>query len=250
MRMCEQWWLHCTSQWGWKMSLSDHVYCEAIIFNMAEWVKQRICIKFCTKFGHSLAETILMIQNLWATGDWQLHHDNASTHASYLVQKFFVKHQVTALQLRFGILWLPAFPKTKITFEREAISDRQWDSGKWQLGELCKVPTCLLWRGLRCHCTMYNASCVFFNKYLYVFILHGWISSGQTLYISLKCDNILKQKIFKFGWTFFSAHVTAESLLGRLLYFYICPDHMILFWFIKYLNPAQSTDPKLYVRYL
>ena len=34
------------------------------------------------------------------------------------------------LQPRFGILWLLAFPQTKITFEREEISDHQWDSGK------------------------------------------------------------------------------------------------------------------------
>ena len=32
---------------------------------------------------------------------------------------------------RFGALWLLAFPKTKITFEREEISDHQWDSGKY-----------------------------------------------------------------------------------------------------------------------
>ena len=34
------------------------------------------------------------------------------------------------LQPRFGTLWLLAFPKTKITFEREEISDHWWDSGK------------------------------------------------------------------------------------------------------------------------
>ena len=34
------------------------------------------------------------------------------------------------LQRRFGALRLLAFPKTKITFEREEISDHQWDSGK------------------------------------------------------------------------------------------------------------------------
>ena len=34
------------------------------------------------------------------------------------------------LQPRFGARWLLAFPKTKITFEREEISDHQWDSGK------------------------------------------------------------------------------------------------------------------------
>ena len=34
-------------------------------------------------------------------------------------------------QPRFGALWLLAFPKTKFTFEREEISDHQWDSGKY-----------------------------------------------------------------------------------------------------------------------
>ena len=32
------------------------------------------------------------------------------------------------LQPRFGALWLLAFPKAKITFEREEISDHGWDS--------------------------------------------------------------------------------------------------------------------------
>ena len=28
-------------------------------------------------------------------GEWQLHHDNASAHASHLMQSFLVKHQIT-----------------------------------------------------------------------------------------------------------------------------------------------------------
>ena len=49
---------------------------------------------------------------------------------------FLVKHQITQVtqplkQHRFGTLWLLAFPKTKITFERKEISDCQWDSGKY-----------------------------------------------------------------------------------------------------------------------
>ena len=35
------------------------------------------------------------------------------------------------LQPRFGALQLLTFPKTKITFEREEISDHQRDSGKY-----------------------------------------------------------------------------------------------------------------------
>ena len=32
---------------------------------------------------------------LWATGDWQLHHNNAPAHASHLMHSFLVKHQIT-----------------------------------------------------------------------------------------------------------------------------------------------------------
>ena len=53
------------------------------------------------------------------------------------------------LQPRFGSLWLLAFPKTKITFEREDISYCRWDSGKydgtadsdWENCVGVKVPT-------------------------------------------------------------------------------------------------------------
>ena len=49
---------------------------------------------------------------------WQLHHNNAPTHASRLVQSSLVKHQITQvtqhpLQSRFGTLRLLAFPKVK-----------------------------------------------------------------------------------------------------------------------------------------
>ena len=69
---------------------------------------------------------------LWAAGDWQLHHNNVPAHALRLLQSVLVKHQITQVtQPRFGTLWLLAFPKTKITFEREEISYCQWDSGKY-----------------------------------------------------------------------------------------------------------------------
>ena len=57
----------------------------------------------------------------------------------------------------------------------------------WRLGELCEVPVCLLWRGLKGHCPVYNVSCILY-LYQYIslfFILHGWIPSGQTSYIWL-----------------------------------------------------------------
>ena len=74
--------------------MSEPVHCVAFVFKITERTEQQICIKFCTKLEHSSAETIWMIQKA-ATGDWQLHHDNVSAHASHLVQIFLVKHRIT-----------------------------------------------------------------------------------------------------------------------------------------------------------
>jgi NADPH-dependent 7-cyano-7-deazaguanine reductase QueF len=58
----------------------------------------------------------------------QLHHDNAPAHSATLVQASLTKHYITqvcqpALQPRFGSLRLLAYPKTKITVEREEICE-------------------------------------------------------------------------------------------------------------------------------
>ena len=55
-----------------------------------------------------------------------------------------------------------------------------WWGSWWRLAELCEVPRCLLWRGLRHHCPVYNVSCTYFNICLYFFIVHDWIH--ETLY--------------------------------------------------------------------
>ena len=101
---------------------------------------------------------------------------------------------LSPLQSRFGTLWLLAFPKTKITFEREEISDYWWDSigkydgtadGDW---EKCVRPQrCLLWSGLRHHCPMYNVSYILYllQQMSLFFIVHGWILSEQTCYTGL-----------------------------------------------------------------
>ena len=140
---------------------------------------------------------------LWATGDWQLHHDSKSAHASYLILfrvfwQNIKSHRwlTTTLQPRFVALPLLTFPKTKVIFEREEISDHQWDSGKYKgqmmviptkdfavfwtveemLGEVCEAPRCLLWSGVRYHfpiffgdivSSLFLVSCIFFNKWLY-----------------------------------------------------------------------------------
>ena len=100
--------------------MSEHVYCVAVTFKMTEQVQQQICIKFCVKLEHSSTEIIWMIQKaeLWATGDWQLHHHNVPTHASHFVQSFLEKHQITQVtqppykpELAPCDFWL--FPKLK-----------------------------------------------------------------------------------------------------------------------------------------
>ena len=62
----------------------------------------------------------------------------------------------------------------------------RWDTW-WPLGELCEVPSCLPWRGLRCHCPMYSVSLylVFSSVNISIFHLYGWIPSKQTPYLNL-----------------------------------------------------------------
>ena len=137
MCLCEQW-LHCTSQWGRSMTLSEHVYCVAVTFKMTEQVEQRICIKFCIRLGHSSMETIQMIQkatamgNWWlAASSWQCAHSCIMSCADFFCETSNHPGDSAPLQPRFGTLWLLAFPKTKITFEKEEISDHRWDAGKY-----------------------------------------------------------------------------------------------------------------------
>ena len=69
------------------------------------------------------------IKQLWATGDWQLHHDKAPTHVSYLMQSFL--HNIKSpgdsapLKPKFEAVQLLDFPKTKTTFESEEVPDHQ-----------------------------------------------------------------------------------------------------------------------------
>ena len=68
---------------------------------------------------------------------------------------------------RFSALRLWASPQTKSPLKAkrfQTISEIQENmTGQlmW-LGELCEVPRCLLWRGLRCHCPTYNVPCILY----------------------------------------------------------------------------------------
>ena len=142
------------------MLLSEHVYCVVVAFKMIEWVKQQICIKFFITLEHSSMETIWMIQKAIAMGNWRVTVPSQQCTCSWITShaEFFGKtsnHPGNSglLQPRFGALWLLAFSKIKITFEREEISDYWWDSGKYNrqlmmIGRIVCGPRCLLWRGL------------------------------------------------------------------------------------------------------
>ena len=171
--MCiyEQWRLHCASQWGWKMPLSEHVHCVAVTFKMTEQVEQQICTKFYINLEHSSTEIFGWFRRpqLWAAGDWQLHHDNMPAHASHLMQNVLAKHQITQVTqphyspdlVPFGF-WL--FPKLKspLKGKRFQTVDAIHENPTGQLTELCEARQCLLWRGLRRHCSVYNVSCILF----------------------------------------------------------------------------------------
>ena len=124
---------------------------------------------------------------LWATGDWQLHHDSVPTHTSHLMRFFWEMSdnpgdQSAPLQARFGALWLLAFPQIKITFEREEISDHPWDSGKyygaadgnWE--NSVKSQGAYLegdW-GIIVPCTMFLISCIFHNCLYFSYYMAGY----------------------------------------------------------------------------
>ena len=109
----------------------------AITFKMTEQVEQQICIKFCVKLEHSSAETIWMTQKATAMGNWWLAALSQHAHTCITFSaEFFCETKnhpgdSAPLQPGFSTLWHLAFPQTKVTFEREGISDCWWDSGKY-----------------------------------------------------------------------------------------------------------------------
>ena len=117
---------------GSRPPLSEQVYCVAVTFKMTEQVEQQICIKFCIKLEHS------------SMGNYSDYLEGCSygqlVTGSFITTMHPLTHHVscrvfgktsnqpgdsTPLQPRFGALQLLAFPRTKITFEREEISDHQ-----------------------------------------------------------------------------------------------------------------------------
>ena len=174
MHMYEQWWLPCTSQWGQRMPLSEHLYCVAIALKMPEQVEQQIYIKFCIQLELSSMEHISVIQRATAMGNWwlaassqQFTHSCIISCAEIFGETSNHPGDAAPLLYRFGALWLLASPQTKIAFEGEEISDCGWYSGiydgaDWDNCVHTEVHTegdCVI-----VLCKMFLESCIFFNK--------------------------------------------------------------------------------------
>ena len=112
---------------------------------------------------------------------------------------------LTPLQPRFGALWLLAFPKTKITFEREEIQDNWWDSGKYERAADGNWENCVRSQGAYFEedwgvivlCTMCLVSSIFFNKCLYFSYYMGGHLLDRPL-LSCNISSILPQFFFFF----------------------------------------------------
>ena len=135
-----------------------------------DWVEQWTASNFALSLNTPLWKLFRWFRRpqLWATGDWQLHHDNVPAHASRLVQSSLEKHQVTQVtQPPYSPDLVPAtYSFSRNVWKGNAFRllmrfRKVWWGSYWQLGELCEVPRCLLWRALRCQCSVYNVSCIF-----------------------------------------------------------------------------------------
>ena len=213
------------------MSLSVHVYCVAIAFKMTEWAKNEYTSHFALSFNISLWKLFRWFRRpqLWATGDWQLHHNNAPAHASHLMQSFLVKHQITQVtQPSYSPDLVPCdfwlFPKLKspLKWKRfQTISEIQENT----MGQLMairrtvwgpKVPTL---KGTEAslsyvQCFLYLVSS---SVSVSIFIFHGWIPSGQALYM---CVYVYTLYTYIFSWQrnhFMLLSICAHFSLGRLV---------------------------------
>ena len=87
-----------------------------------------------------------------------------------------------SLDLVLCDFWL--FPKLKSPLKGKRFQTVSEIQENTVTGELCEVPRCLLWRGLRHHCPMYHVSCILYlvQSVSLFFIWCGWILSGQISY--------------------------------------------------------------------
>ena len=158
---------------------------------MTKRVEQQICIIL------ALSLNLLHRNNLddsegCTCGQAEIGHVTTTTHLHmhHIACRVFLQNNnhtgdSAPLQPRCGALWPLAFPKTKITFEREEISDHQRDSGKYNRVADGDRKNCTRSQGAYFEgdqgvivlCTMFLVS-----PSVSVFIFHtSWlVPSGQT----------------------------------------------------------------------
>ena len=133
------------------MPLSDYVYHVAATFKMTEQVEQWMCIKFCVKLEHCSMETIWMIPKSTAMSNWWLvtSSQNAAGHASCLVQRFLVKHQITQVtqssyssDLSPCNFWLYSKLKSPLKGKRFQTIDEIQENTTGQLMEIGRTVWC------------------------------------------------------------------------------------------------------------
>ena len=124
-----------------------------------------------------------MIQKATAMGNWWLAASSRQRTRSCITShaEFLAKHQIIQMtqapyspDLAPCDFWL--FPKLKSPLKGmrfQTVNEIQENTtGQLMgIGELCEVPKCLLWRGLRHHCPMYNVSCVLYLQYMSLFFI-------------------------------------------------------------------------------
>ena len=136
-----------------------------------------------------MTKTAAAMGSWWLAASSQQHaHSCITSRAEFSGETSNHQGDSAPLQPRFGALQLLAFPKTKITFEREEISGHQWDSGKYNRAADGDWENYVRSQGAYFEgdwgvivlCTMFLVS-----PSINISICHSacWILSGQTLYI-------------------------------------------------------------------
>ena len=182
---------------------------------MTERVEQRICIRFCIKLEHSSTETIWMIQKATAMGNWCLAASLGQGLWLNFMQSFLVKHQITQVtqphyspDLAPCNVWI--FPKLKSPLKGKRFQTVD-EIQKNTMGQLMGIgtvqgPKIPALKGTEVslsyvQCFLYLVSS---SINVFIFISHGWIPSGQTLYIMIVFIYVKNLLFFSFlaaNWT-------------------------------------------------
>ena len=156
---------------------------------MTKQVEQWICIRLCVKLEHSSMETIWMIQKAMAQmlQRWSIickSNPRCVRHGTRRTPEN-VEYVWTAINKDW---WLTVRePEADLVIPKNTVFEiwhrfLAWNVSRQNslhgfcyqsrgnivlqmvmtLGELCEVPRCLLWRGLRWHYPMYNVSCILY----------------------------------------------------------------------------------------